>query len=272
MVTQQQKAEQFLELHHKGPPLLMPNAWDVGSARLFASLGFAALATTSGGFAATLGRLDGGVTAAEALAHAAAMAAATDVPVSADLENCFADDAAGVAVTIEGAVAAGLAGCSVEDFTRKRDDPIYDLDLAAARVEAAAEAAHRGPVHLVLTARAENYLHGRPDLDDTITRLQRYQEAGADVLFAPGVVAAEDIRRLVGSVDKPVSVLALPGCPPVAELEALGVRRVSVGGALTYAAYGTAMAAARELQEHGTYSYWDTVKANIGAIRTALQP
>ncbi len=272
MVTQQQKAEQFLELHHKGPPLLMPNPWDAGSARLFASLGFPALATTSGGFAGTLGRLDGGVTRDEALTHAAAIVAAVDLPVSADLENGFADEPAGVAATIEGAVAAGLAGCSVEDFTRDRDDPIYALDHAAARVEAAAEAAHRGPVRLVLTARAENYLHGRADLADTITRLQRYQEAGADVLFAPGLSTAEDIRRLVESVDRPVNVLALPGCPPVAELDALGVRRVSVGGALAYAAFGAAVAAARELQEQGTYCYWDQAKAGVAAVRAAFQP
>ena len=270
MVTQQQKAEQFLELHHKGPPLLMPNPWDAGSARLFASLGFSALATTSGGFAGTLGRLDGGVTKDEALTHAAAIVAAVDLPVSADLENGFADDAAGVAATIEGALAAGLAGCSVEDFTRHRHDPIYDIDQAAARVEAAAEVAHRGPVRLVLTARAENYLHGRPDLADTIARLQRYQEAGADVLYAPGLTSPEDIRRLVESVDRPVNVLALPGCPPVPDLEALGVRRISVGGAFAYAAFGAAVAAARELQEEGTYGYWGQAKAGIGAVRAAF--
>jgi 2-methylisocitrate lyase-like PEP mutase family enzyme len=154
---------------------------------LLAWLGFQALATTSSGFAATLGRLDGSVTREEAIGHAAGIAQATDLPVSADLENGFADEPAGVAQTVRLALEAGLAGCSVEDFTGRQDDPIYDAGLAAARVEAAAAAAHGGPVHLVLTARAENYLHGRPDLADTIARLQAYQEAGADVLYAPGL-------------------------------------------------------------------------------------
>src|SRR5579859_6647754 len=158
MPTQQEKAERFLSLHRSGQPLLMPNPWDIGSARLLASLGFEALATTSSGFAATLGRLDGAVSRDEAIGHAAALAAAVDVPVSADLENCFADDPPGVAETIHRAIEQGLAGGSVEDFTRNSDDPIYELGLAADRVRAAAEAAHNGPVPFVLTARAENYL------------------------------------------------------------------------------------------------------------------
>jgi 2-methylisocitrate lyase-like PEP mutase family enzyme len=270
MGTQQDKAEQFLDLHHKGGPLLMPNPWDEGSARLLASLGFAALATTSGGFAATLGRLDYGVARDEALAHAARIVGAVDVPVSADLENGYADDPAGVADTIEGALSAGLAGCSVEDFTRDRDAPIYEIDRAAARVEAAAEAAHRGPVRLVLTARAENYLHGRKDLSDTIARLQRYQEAGADVLYAPGLTDLEEIRHLVGSVDRPVNVLALPGAPPVAELEAAGVRRISVGGAFAYVALGAVVTAAQELRDQGTYGFWDQAKVGVSAARSAF--
>src|SRR5438105_890284 len=233
MTTQAGKAERFLSLHHGGAPLLMPNPWDLGSARLLESMGFEALATTSGGFAATLGRLDGSVTRDEAVTHAAAVAGAVDVPVSADFENCFADDPAGVAETVRRGVDAGLAGCSVEDYNRTADE-IYDVDLAVERVAAAAEAAHRGPVHLVLTARAENFLHDRKDLADTIARLQRYQEAGADVLFAPGMNSAEDLRRLVDEVDLPVSVLAMPGVPPVAELAEIGVKRVSVGGALAW--------------------------------------
>ena len=270
MPSQTDKAARFLAAHRGGAPLLMPNPWDVGSAKLLASLGFEALATTSGGFAATLGRLDGSVTRDEALAHAAAIVAATDLPVSADLENCFADDPDGVSETVGRAVAAGLAGCSVEDFTRRSDSPIYEPALAAERVAAAAEAAHGGPVHLVLTARAENHLHGRPDLADTIARLQAYQEAGADVLYAPGVTAAADLRTLVASVDRPVNVLALPGTPPVGELAALGVRRISVGGAFASTALGAVVEAARELRERGTYGYWDLAGPGSRAARAAF--
>src|SRR5271154_2232997 len=221
------RAEQFRALHVPGTPLLMPNAWDIGSAALFASLGFGAIAPTSGGFAATRGRLDGAMTEDEVLTHAAELAAAVDIPVSADLENCFADDPAGVAATITAAIGVGLAGGSVEDFTGEREAPIYELAHAADRVRAAAEAAHAGPVPFVLTARAENYLHGREDLGDTIARLQAFQEAGADVLFAPRVVDPGELRQLLSSVDLPVSVLVLPGAPDVGELAALGVSRIS---------------------------------------------
>ena len=202
MSTQTLRADRFLALHRPGRPLLLPNPWDPGTARILASLGFEALATTSSGHAATSGRLDGSVTREEAIAHAAAIVEATELPVSADLENCFADDLDGVAQTIRLALAAGLAGCSIEDHTRRDDAPIYDLPRAVERVAAAAEVAHGGAVHLVLTARAENYLHGRPDLADTIARLQAYQEAGADVLYAPGLSSLEDIRQLVSSVDR----------------------------------------------------------------------
>ena len=214
MITQADKAERFLALHRAGEPLLLPNPWDLGSARLLASLGFEALATTSSGFAATLGRNDGSVSREEALVHAAVIVAATDLPVSADLENAFADKPADVAETIGLAIQVGLAGASVEDFTRRGDDPIYDLRLAAERVAAAAGAAHAGPARLVLTARAENYLHGRPDLADTIARLQAYQEAGADVLYAPGLRRLKDIRQVIREVDRPVNVLALDGSRP----------------------------------------------------------
>ncbi len=180
------RAERFRSLHVPGRPLLMPNAWDLGSAALFASLGFEAIATTSGGFAATRARLDGAPTRGEVLAHAGELAGAVDIPVSADLENCFAHDPQGVAATIADAIDGGLAGGSVEDFTGDQDAPIYELALATERVRAAAEAAHAGPVPFVLTARAENYLHKRTDLGDTIARLQAYQEAGADVLFGRG--------------------------------------------------------------------------------------
>jgi 2-methylisocitrate lyase-like PEP mutase family enzyme len=249
------RAVLFRDLHKPGAPLLMPNPWDAGSARVLASLGFAALATTSSGFAATLGRLDGNVTLDEALAHAAVIAAATDLPVSADFENAFADEPAQVAVNITRAAVTGLAGCSIEDYTGREDDPIYAAGLAAERVAAAAEAAHAGPVRLVLTARAENYLHGRPDLGDTIARLQSYQAAGADVLYAPGLTEPGDIRAVVSAVDVPVNVLALPAAPPVAALAELGVARISVGGAFAWVAVDALAAAARELLESGTYGY-----------------
>ena len=252
-----ERAERFRSLHVPGTPLLMPNAWDIGSAALFASLGFQAIATTSGGFAATRGRLDGAMTKDEVLAHGGELAGAVEIPVSADLENCFAHDPEGVAATITAAAASGLAGGSVEDFTGDRDNPIYELPHAADRVRAAAEAAHDGPAPFVLTARAENYLHGRDDLGDTIARLQAFQEAGADVLFAPRVVDPGDLRQLLAAVDLPVSVLVLPGAPDVGELAALGVSRISVGGAVAVAAYGAAINAVTELRDKGTYGYWD---------------
>lgn len=270
MTAQSEKARSFLELHRKGAPLLMPNPWDVGSARLFASLGFKALATTSGGFAGTLGRRDGSVSREEAITHAASVAVATDLPVSADLENCFADEPAEVAKTVAMAVDAGLAGCSIEDFTRREENPIYDLGLAAERVAAAAAAAHTAPVHLVLTARAENYLHGRPDLADTIARLQAYQQAGADVVFAPRVVDIGEIRSIVQSVDRPVSVLAFPGAPTVSELAEAGVARISVGSWFFYVGMGAVVAAARELLDDGTYSFWPGARAGAEAGRAAF--
>jgi 2-methylisocitrate lyase-like PEP mutase family enzyme len=268
--TQAERAARFLDLHHADLPLLLPNPWDVGSAKLLASLGFQALATTSGGFAATLGRLDGEVTREEAIEHASLVAAATALPVSADLENGFADDPAGVVETINRAIAAGLSGCSIEDFTRNPDAPIYDIDPAAERIAAAAEAAHRGVVHLVLTARAENYLHGHPDLDDTIARLRAYEEAGADVLFAPGLVKADDIRQVVESVERPINVVTRIGLPTVAELAALGVRRISVGGAFAFAGLGAVVEAAREFREDGTYGFMELTRSGGTAARPAF--
>lgn len=256
------RSDVFLALHQGPDVLILPNPWDRGSARLLASLGFRALATTSGGFAATLGRRDGHVSRGEALDHAADIVAVTDLPVSADLEDGFADDPAGVVTTIQGALAAGLAGCSIEDYQGHpsatavvTSNGIYETELAVERVRAAADAAHAGPARLVLTARAENYLRGRTDLADTIHRLQRYQEAGADVLYAPGLSDAADIRAVVSAVDRPVNVLARPGVPAIAELAALGVRRVSIGGAFAYAALGAVVDAARELLDEGTYGY-----------------
>jgi 2-methylisocitrate lyase-like PEP mutase family enzyme len=268
--TQTELASQFLGLHRPGEPLLMPNPWDVGSAVLLASLGFEALATTSGGFAASKGQLDGAMGRSEVLAHVAELAGATALPLSADLENCFADDPVGVARTISEAIDAGVAGCSVEDFSGDEDDPIYEIGLAAARVQAAAEAAHDGPVRVVLTARAENYIHGRPDLADTIARLQAYQAAGADVLFAPRLDDPDELRQLMAAVDLPVSVLAAPGAPDVGELAALGVSRISVGGAFAVAAYGALVNAATELREQGTYGYWELTKTGGRAVRSAF--
>jgi 2-methylisocitrate lyase-like PEP mutase family enzyme len=224
-------------------------------------LGFQALATTSSGFAATLGRPDGSVSREEAIGHARAVVRGTPLPVSADLENGFGDDPGDVAETVASAIAAGLAGCSIEDFTGRDDDPIYELEHATARISAAAETAHAGGHRLVLTARAENYLHGRAELADTIARLQRYAEAGADVLYAPGLTRAAEIAAVVSSVDRPLNVLAVAATPSVAELAELGVARISVGGAFAFAAYGALATAAREFLTDGTYGFWAAAAA-----------
>jgi 2-methylisocitrate lyase-like PEP mutase family enzyme len=262
------RADRFLDLHVPGAPLLMPNPWDAGSARLLASLGFEALATTSSGFAATLGRRDGSVTRAEAIAHAATLVAATDLPVSADLEDCFASEPGGVQETLRLALDAGLAGCSIEDYD---GESVLDAETATARVAAAAVVAHAGPETLVLTARAENHIRGRDDLADTIARLQAYEEAGADVLYAPGLQSLEEIRAVVSAVRRPVNVLALPGMPPVAELAAAGVARISTGGAFAFAALGAVVEAARELREEGTYGYWPRARAGSQAAKQAFE-
>lgn len=266
------KAEAFLALHRGAGPLLLPNPWDEGSARLLASLGFSALATTSGGFAATLGRLDGTISRDEAMAHSSRIAHATDLPVSADLENGFADEPAGVAETIRLAIGTGLAGCSIEDFTRDPDDAIYEVAHAADRVTAAAEAAHDAGRAFVLTARAENHIRGRDDLPDTIVRLQAFQAAGADVLYAPGLRTLSDIEQVVSSVDRPVNVLALPGGPTVGELAAVGVRRISVGGAFAFVALGAVVEAAHELLENGTYGSWERGAKGRRAAHSAFGP
>ena len=263
------KAEHFLELHQPGRPLLMPNAWDIGSARLIASLGFEALATTSSGHAATLGLRDGSVTREEAIEHGAQLAAAVDVPVSADLENGFGRSPEEVVATVTLAGEAGLAGCSIEDSSGDPDEPIYPFDLAVERVAAAARAAHGGP-GVVLTARAENHLHGRDDLGDTIARLQAFEEAGADVLYAPGLREPAEIRAVVAALSRPVNVLAWPGAPPVAELAELGVSRISVGGAFAFASFGALIEAATELREQGTYSFLERTRIGAGAVTRAF--
>ncbi len=270
MVEQSEKASRFLQLHKGERPLLLPNPWDAGSAVLLGSLGFEALATTSSGSAATLGKLDGELDREQVLSHAATIVAASELPISADLENCFATDVSGVGETVRLALEVGLAGCSIEDYSGDDDAPIYELREAAERVAAAAEAAHGSTGRLVLTARAENYLHGRPDLADTIARLQAYEQAGADVLYAPGLIELADIRSVVESVGLPVNVLARAGAPSVGELASVGVARVSVGGAFAFAALGAAVAAAEELRDSGTYGFWEHAKVGVKAARAAF--
>jgi 2-methylisocitrate lyase-like PEP mutase family enzyme len=241
-------AEQFRALHRPGSPLLMPNAWDAGSAKILAELGFAAIATTSSGFAATLGRHDGEITRDEALTNAADLVRAVGVPVSADLENGYADEPQGVAEIVSAARDVGLAGCSIEDYTGRADEPIYDGGLARERIEAAASSSGS----LVLTARCENYLHGRPKLADTLARLQTYQEAGADVLYAPGLSDLAEIRTLCAETDRPVNVLLVRGGPSPAELAEAGVARISVGGTFAWNALAGLIDAARELLDGDT--------------------
>ena len=259
MPTQAEKGSLFRKLHERPGAFIIPNPWDVGSARLLQSLGFEALATTSAGYAYSIGRPDGAVGRDLMLAHAAAVAAATDLPVSADLENGYAGAPKDVAETVRRAVQAGLAGCSIEDVPGGREAKPYELSFATERVRAAAEAAHAQPFPFLLTARAENFIIGRPDLRDTIARLQAFQEAGADVLFAPGLKTKDDIRAVVRAVGRPVNVImGLQGVQlNLAQLAELGVRRVSVGSALARAAYGAFLRAAREMKEHGTFSFAD---------------
>jgi 2-methylisocitrate lyase-like PEP mutase family enzyme len=246
-----ERRRSFRLLHQSGL-FVMPNPWDIGSARLLQRLGFPALATTSSGHAASLGRLDQQVTLDELVDHATALAAAVDVPLNVDAERCFADDPAGVARTVERIATTGAAGLSIEDYD-PRTGRIDPLDEAGARVSAAADAA--STYGLVLTARAENHLYGVDDLDDTIARLQAYRAAGADVVYAPGPTALDDIRRLVTEVDAPLNVLARPDGPTVSRLAEVGVRRVSTGGSLAWAAYGALVTAARELLGPGTSTY-----------------
>jgi len=259
MRTQVEKAVVFRALHERKNAFIIPNPWDIGTARLLESLGFEALATTSAGCAFTLGQRDNTVGREKSIAHAREIVAATDLPVSADLENGFGDDPETVAETIRLAAAAGLAGCSIEDATSRPADPIYEFEIAVERIRAAAAAARSFTFPFILTARAENFLWGRPNLEDTIRRLQGYQEAGADVLYAPGLTNNNDIATLVKSVDRPVNVImGLKGIQlSLAELSELGVKRVSVGSALSRAALGAFLRAAREMRERGTFTFSD---------------
>jgi 2-methylisocitrate lyase-like PEP mutase family enzyme len=248
-VTPAEKIARFRDLHEADDLFVMPNPWDLGSARLLAHLGFPALATTSSGHAASLGRLDQHVTRQEMLDHAARMAAGVAVPLNVDSERCFGDTPAEVAETVRAIVETGAAGCSIEDY-EPVSGAIDPIDVAAERVAAAAEAAHAGPLPILMTARAEGHLYGVDDLDETITRLRRFRDAGADVVYAPGLSELEDIRRVV-EVGTPVNVLAWPTGPSVVELASVGVRRVSTGGALAWAALGAVAAAGRELLSPG---------------------
>jgi 2-methylisocitrate lyase-like PEP mutase family enzyme len=257
--------ETFRRLH--AAPFIMPNPWDIGSARLFEHLGFAALATTSAGHAASLGRRDGGVTRDEAIAHGDLLAGATSLPVNADLENGFGDDPKDVALTIEQALETKLAGCSIEDYSQ--DGGLYSIEAAAERVAAAVDVNRKSPAPLVLTARAENHIRGNPDLADTIARLQAYQEAGAEVLYAPGLTDLDEIRSLASSVDRPVNGLIMPGGPPSKDLFAAGIRRVSVGSAISLAAQAATVEAARELLDEGTHGFWSRALPHLGTINEA---
>ncbi len=255
--SQLERIQAFRALHARPGAFVIPNPWDAGSARLLASLGFEALATTSAGHAYTLGKRDGAVTRAETLANARLIVDAVDLPVSADLENCFADAPEEAAETIRAAAAIGLAGGSIEDATGDPARPIYDFSLAVERVAAAVETARNLTAPFILTARAENFLHGKPDLDDTIKRLQAFEKAGAEVLFAPGLRSLEQIRTLCGSVSRPVNVvMGLVGADfSVQQLAEAGVRRISLGSSLARAALGALLRAGREIQAQGTFSY-----------------
>jgi 2-methylisocitrate lyase-like PEP mutase family enzyme len=257
--TQNDKATRFKALHQGAGVFIIANPWDAGSARILTELGFLALATSSGASAGALGRRDGQITRDEALAQARAIVMATDLPVSADLEKGFSDAPAEVAETIRLAAEAGLVGGSIEDATGDKDKPLYDIGHATERVEAAARAARALPFPFTLTARAENFLRGNPDLEDTIKRLQAFERAGADVLFAPGLPDLASVRAVCTAMSKPVNFMAgIKGKSfTVAELEAVGVKRISLATSLYRAAMSGLLAAAREVKEKGTFSYLD---------------
>jgi 2-methylisocitrate lyase-like PEP mutase family enzyme len=259
MRTQAQKAEAFRALHERPGAFIIPNPWDAGTARLLASLGFEALATTSLGLANSLGRVDGtnSVSRGEVLDNCRAIAAATDLPVNADLENGYADAPGEAAEMIRLAAEAGVVGGSIEDATGDASRPIYDFTLAVERVQAAVETARGLPFMFMLTARAENLLHGRLDLDDTIRRLQAFEKAGADVLYAPGVKDLPTIRAVTSAVRRPVNVVMSAADPSLtlAELAEAGVKRVSVGGALSRLALAAFLDGAREMKDNGAFTW-----------------
>jgi 2-methylisocitrate lyase-like PEP mutase family enzyme len=270
MVTQREKAERFRSLHEREGAFVIPNPWDAGSARLLAGLGFEALATTSSGFANSLGRLDGQASRDEVVEHCRSLCAATDLPVSADLENCFALDPGAAAETILLAARAGVVGGSIEDYSGDPSNSIYEFGLAVERVHAAAEAARTLGFPFTLTARAENLLHGRHDLDDTIRRLQAFEAAGADVLYAPGLTTLDEVRLVTSALGKPVNVLAplLKGVT-VAQLADAGARRVSTGGALARAAITVLLRAGGEMRESGSFA-WTSDLASSADVKKLL--
>lgn len=258
-MTQAEKAQRFLRLHQENNCFVIANAWDAGSAKMLAFLGFKALATSSGAHAGTLGRVDGQVSRDEAISHARAIVEATDLPVSADLEKGFGDSEGDVARTVADAAAAGLVGCSIEDATGDPAHPIYVLEHAVARVAAAVRAAEILPFPFLITARAENFLRGRVDLDDTVNRLKGFERVGAHVLMAPGLPDLASVQAVCAAVSKPVNFMAgIKGKSfAVTELAAVGVKRVSLATSLFRAAMGGARAAATEVLEHGTFHYLD---------------
>lgn len=276
-MNQLDKARKFQALHDRPGAFVIANAWDAGSARILATLGFEALATSSAGLAFALGRRDGegAISRDETLANARAIAEATDLPVAADLENGFGDDPEAAALTIRLAAEAGLVGGSIEDATGDRAKPIYDFGQAVERVAAAAEAAHALPFPFTFVARAENYLCGRPDLDDTIRRLQAFEAAGADMLFAPGLPGIDAIRTVCAALTRPVNVImGLKGVAySVDQLAAAGVRRISLGSSLARAALGGLLRAATEVREQGTFTYADQALAfaDANAYMTARE-
>jgi 2-methylisocitrate lyase-like PEP mutase family enzyme len=257
MPTQSEKGLAFRTLHARDTTFIIPNPWDAGTARLLAHLGFEALATTSSGYAFSAGQRDGTIERDRMIEHVREIAAAVDLPLSADLENGYGDSPEAAAETIKLGAAAGAVGGSIEDATGRADHPIYDVRLAAERIRAAAEAARSLPFAFTLTARAENYLHKRPDLKETIARLQAFQDSGADVLYAPGLLAKDEIAAVVSSVDRPVNVLM--GMPDfkltLADLASIGVKRISTGGALCRAAIAALLRAAQEMREGGTFEF-----------------
>ena len=260
MMNQHEKATRFRTLHEAPGVFVIANVWDGGSARIVTGLGFRALATSSGACAATLGRVDGKVTRDEALTHARNIVAATDNPVSADLEKGFGDSPEVVAETIRLAADTGLVGCSIEDATGDKDKPLYDMSYAVERIAAAVAAARALPFPFTLTARSENYLRGNPDLDDTIRRLQAFEQAGADVLFAPGLPDLAAVRAVCEAVTNPVNfMVAIKGKSfSVAELAAAGVRRISLATSLYRTAMSGLVSAAREVKDAGTFGFLDT--------------
>jgi 2-methylisocitrate lyase-like PEP mutase family enzyme len=262
MTSQSSKAERFRTLHQRSGAFVIANVWDAGSARILAGLGFDALATSSGAAANALGRLDGSVTREEALEQIRSIDAATDLPLSGDLENGFGDDPSAVATTVRLAAEAGLVGGSIEDYSGSKEQPIYALSLATERVAAAVAAARALPFAFTVTARCENFLRGVSDLDDTVRRLQAYERAGADVLFAPLLPSLDAVRTVCSSVSKPVNfMVGVPGTSfSVAQLEAVGVKRISVATSLYRAAMSGLIVAAREIKEKETFTYVDQLQ------------